>query len=54
MQSLMTETGKTANLAIVDRGEVVFVSQVETHEPISAFFRPGRGGRSMPRVSARR
>ena len=54
MQSLMTETGKTANLAIVDRGEVVFVSQVETHEPIRAFFRPGRGGRSMPRVSARR
>jgi IclR family transcriptional regulator, acetate operon repressor len=37
----MAATGETANLAIADGGEVVFVSQVETHEPIRAFFRPG-------------
>jgi IclR family transcriptional regulator, acetate operon repressor len=44
MQRIMTATGETANLAIVDRGEVIFVSQVETHEPIRAFFRPGTRG----------
>jgi IclR family acetate operon transcriptional repressor len=44
MQRVMTVTGETANLAIVDRGEVIFVSQVETHEPIRAFFRPGTRG----------
>ena len=44
MQRLMTATGETANLAIVDLGEVVFVSQVETHETIRAFFRPGTRG----------
>lgn len=44
MQRIMTETGETANLAIIDRGEVIFVSQVETHEPIRAFFRPGTRG----------
>jgi IclR family acetate operon transcriptional repressor len=41
MQHVMAETGETANLAIIDGGEVIFVSQVETHEPIRAFFRPG-------------
>ncbi len=41
MQEIMAATGETANLAIADRGEIVFVSQVETHEPIRAFFRPG-------------
>ncbi|WP_265518290.1 HTH-type transcriptional regulator BhcR [Nitratireductor luteus] len=44
MQHIMAETGETANLAIIDRGEVIFVSQVETHEPIRAFFRPGTRG----------
>lgn len=44
MQSIMNETGETANLAILDHHEVVFVSQVETHEPIRAFFRPGTRG----------
>ncbi len=44
MQRLMTTTGETANLAIIDREEVVFISQVETHEPIRAFFRPGTRG----------
>ncbi|WP_274426479.1 HTH-type transcriptional regulator BhcR [Chelativorans sp. YIM 93263] len=44
MQRIMTATGETANLAIIDQGEVIFVSQVETHEPIRAFFRPGTRG----------
>jgi len=44
MQHLMATTGETANLAIVDRNEVIFISQVETHEPIRAFFRPGTRG----------
>ncbi|MYJ73250.1 MAG: IclR family transcriptional regulator [Rhodospirillaceae bacterium] len=41
MQRLMSETGETANLAIPDDGDMVFVSQVETANPIRAFFRPG-------------
>lgn len=41
MRELMGRTGETANLAIADEGQVIFVSQVETHEPIRAFFRPG-------------
>lgn len=41
MRELMEETGETANLAIADNGDVVFISQVETHEAIRAFFRPG-------------
>lgn len=44
MRELMAETGETANLAIADGGQVVFLSQVETHEPIRAFFRPGTRG----------
>ncbi|MEC5323726.1 IclR family transcriptional regulator [Aurantimonas sp. A3-2-R12] len=44
MRRLMDETGETANLAIADNGEVVFLSQVESHNPIRAFFRPGTRG----------
>ncbi len=44
MRELMEETGETANLAIGNDGQVVFVSQVETHNPIRAFFRPGTRG----------
>ncbi len=44
MHALMSRTGETANLAIADGGEVMFLSQVETHEPIRAFFRPGTRG----------
>ena len=44
MRELMAATGETANLAIADGGQVVFISQVETHEPIRAFFRPGTRG----------
>ncbi len=43
-RELMEETGETANLAISSDGHVVFVSQVETHNPIRAFFRPGTRG----------
>ena len=41
LQHLMSETGETANLAIAEDGDMVFVSQVETHNPIRAFFRHG-------------
>ncbi len=44
MRELMQETGETANLAIADGADVVFISQVETHNPIRAFFRPGTRG----------
>lgn len=44
MRYLMETTGETANLAIADSGEVVFISQVESHNPIRAFFRPGARG----------
>ena len=44
IQALMTESGETANLAVADGDGVVFVSQVETHEAIRAFFRPGTRG----------
>ncbi|PWJ85572.1 IclR family transcriptional regulator [Pseudaminobacter salicylatoxidans] len=41
MQDLMEKTGETANLGLAEEDCVVFVSQVETHQPIRAFFRPG-------------
>jgi IclR family acetate operon transcriptional repressor len=41
MQALMRATGETANLGIEDRDEVLFLTQVETHEAIRAFFPPG-------------
>lgn len=44
MRRLMETSGETANMAIADGGDVVFVSQVETQEPIRAFFRPGTRG----------
>lgn len=44
MRVLQVETGETANLAVSDDEGVVFVSQVETHQPIRAFFRPGTRG----------
>lgn len=45
MRRLMEETGETANLGLADAGDVVFVSQVETSNPIRAFFRPGTRAR---------
>ena len=41
LQWLMEVTGETANLAVPDGGEVVFVGQVETQNPIRAFFAQG-------------
>jgi IclR family acetate operon transcriptional repressor len=41
MQELMEKTGETANLGVTEDDCVVFVSQVETHQAIRAFFRPG-------------
>lgn len=41
MQELMEKTGETANLGLAEDNCVVFVSQVETHQAIRAFFRPG-------------
>lgn len=41
MRDLMGDTGETANLGIEAAGSVMFLSQVETHETIRAFFPPG-------------
>lgn len=41
MQDLMEKTGETANLGVAEDDCVVFISQVETHQAIRAFFRPG-------------
>ena len=50
LQDLVSETGETANLAIADDGDVIFVSQVEASNPIRAFFR--LGARSQMHASA--
>ena len=44
MRRLMESCGETVNLGVEDDGEVVFISQAETHAPMRAFFRPGRRG----------
>lgn len=49
MRTLMERTGETSNLAIPDGGEVVFVGQVETPNPIRAFF--SRGTRTAMHAS---
>jgi IclR family acetate operon transcriptional repressor len=41
IQDLMVTCGETANLALAESDGVIFVNQVETHEAIRAFFRPG-------------
>jgi IclR family transcriptional regulator, acetate operon repressor len=41
MRALMEATGETANLGVEQGDMVLFVSQVETHESIRAFFPPG-------------
>ncbi|WP_204113818.1 HTH-type transcriptional regulator BhcR [Shimia biformata] len=41
MRRLMEETGETANLGVERGDQVLFLSQVETHETIRAFFPPG-------------
>lgn len=44
LKQLLDECGETANIAIEDEGDVVFISQMESHAPMRAFFRPGRRG----------
>jgi IclR family acetate operon transcriptional repressor len=44
MDALMRASGETANLGVESGDEVLFVSQVETHEAIRAFFPPGTKG----------
>ena len=44
LKRLMDESGETANIGIEEDGDVVFISQVESHAPMRAFFRPGRRG----------
>lgn len=44
MRELMEQTGETVNLGIEDNGEVVFISQVESHNTLRAFFRAGSRG----------
>jgi IclR family transcriptional regulator, acetate operon repressor len=41
MRTLMEATGETANLGVEKEGKVLFLSQVETHANIRAFFPPG-------------
>ncbi|UUX48097.1 IclR family transcriptional regulator [Nisaea acidiphila] len=41
MRELMQRTGETSNLGVEWNDRVLFVSQMETHQPIRAFFRPG-------------
>ncbi len=41
MRHLMETTGETSNLGIEKSGMVIFISQLETHESIRAFFPPG-------------
>jgi IclR family transcriptional regulator, acetate operon repressor len=41
MHTLMERSGETVNLGIEDSGEVVFISQVESHRALRAFFRAG-------------
>jgi len=44
MDRLMRATGETANLGVEVHQQVLFLSQVETHETIRAFFPPGTLG----------
>lgn len=41
LRALMERTGETANLGVKNDDAVLFLSQVETHAPIRAFFAPG-------------
>jgi len=41
MDQLMRDTGETANLGVESADQVLFLSQVETHQAIRAFFPPG-------------
>lgn len=42
MRALMEEAEETVNLAMVDQNEAVYLAQVECHQLMRAFARPGR------------
>ena len=44
MRDLLELSGETVNIGIEDKGEVVFVAQLESHHAIRAFHRPGSRG----------
>lgn len=44
METLMRDTGETANLGVEMGDEVLFLAQIETHQAIRAFFPPGTKG----------
>ncbi|NRA88956.1 MAG: IclR family transcriptional regulator [Rhizobiales bacterium] len=44
LRELVSDTGETANLAIVDQENVVFISQVEATKPVRACFASGHRG----------
>lgn len=41
MRDLMSEIGESVNLGIEDDGAIVYLAQIECHNPIRAFHRPG-------------
>ena len=41
MRRLMEQTGETVNLAVLDRGEVIYLAQTETQKMMRAIARPG-------------
>lgn len=44
MRELMETYGESVNLSIEDKGDIVFISQIESHNAIRAFHRPGSRG----------
>jgi IclR family acetate operon transcriptional repressor len=44
MRHLMEASGETVNMGIENDGYIVFVSQIESHQSIRAFHRPGARG----------
>lgn len=49
MRRLSEQTGETANIAVIEAGELVYVAQIETHAAIRAFFPAGTRG--VPQAS---
>lgn len=41
MRDLVSEIGESVNLGIEDDGAIVYLAQIECHNPIRAFHRPG-------------
>jgi IclR family acetate operon transcriptional repressor len=44
LRALMEASGETVNMGIEIEGHVVFISQIESHQAIRAFHRPGARG----------